>query len=135
MSSQYTHFDILTCQMWLHVLDCLLILLRFLGFFIHNWRAFMSEIFHFLNFLWFIKETPNHKKFSYVGMSTCQMWLQVMEGSLIKLHFWEFSYMYDITSCLKRYNFIKLLQIVCYIIIYGYVSYLKNLSISPQNLW
>ena len=40
-------------------------------------------------------------------MSTCQMWLQVMEGSLIQLRF------LGIFTYLKRYSFNKLLQIVC----------------------
>ena len=47
---------------------------------------------------------------THLSMLTCQMWLQVMEVSLIQLHFLEFSYI--TTWCLKSYSFIKLLQIV-----------------------
>ena len=36
VSNQYTHFYILTCQMLLQVMECPLILLRFLGIFIRN---------------------------------------------------------------------------------------------------
>ena len=35
MFNQYTHFDTSTCQMWLQVVECHLILLHFLGIFIH----------------------------------------------------------------------------------------------------
>ena len=45
----------------------------------------------------------------------CQMYLQVMEGSLILLRFWVFSYIIDEYSCLKYCIFTKLSQIVCLI--------------------
>ena len=47
MSNQYTYFHISTCQMWLHVMECPFILLRFLGFFIHYYWPFMSELLYF----------------------------------------------------------------------------------------
>ena len=56
-------------------------------------------------------------------MSTSQMRLQIMEGFPIQLRFFRnFSY---ITTCLKRHNFIKLLQTVCQgrsVEIHDYVS-------------
>ena len=63
VSKQHTHFDILTCQMWLQVMERHLILLRFLGIFIHFWRLFMSELLYLCqtfpdcvsNQFWYIK--------------------------------------------------------------------------------
>ena len=44
VSDQHAHFDVLICQIWLQVMERHLILLYFLAIFIHNWRAFMSEV-------------------------------------------------------------------------------------------
>ena len=52
VSNQYTQFDTSTCQMWLHVIECLLILLRFFGYFytslltIHVWSVVSPPKFH-----------------------------------------------------------------------------------------
>ena len=44
LSNQYTHFDILTCQMLWQVMEGLLNLFRFLGIFIHYYWPFMSKL-------------------------------------------------------------------------------------------
>ena len=46
MSNQYIHFDISTYQMWLQVMECLLILFRFLSIFKPYYLPFMSELFY-----------------------------------------------------------------------------------------
>ena len=69
--------------------------------FIHCWQTFMSELLCFYQI--FIDCVSN--QFTHFGMWTCQILLQVMEGSLFKLSLLRIFF-----TCLKRYNFIKLLQ-------------------------
>ena len=78
----------------------------FISFFgyilIHYWWPFMSE-------LLYLHQTFTDcvsYQFTHSRMSTCQMWLQIMEDSLIYSIFWQFSY---IITYSKYYNFIKLL--------------------------
>ena len=96
MSNQYTQLinsNILICQMCLQIMEGHMILLRFLGILIHNWREFMSEVLYL------------HQTFTdYVSdyctdfvVSTCQMWLQLMVVSMIQfncreifIHVWNF---------------------------------------------
>ena len=52
-------------------------------------------------------------QYTHFGMSTCQMSLQVMEGSLIHVHFFgTFHILHNYNTCLKSYKFIELLQII-----------------------
>ena len=44
VSNQCTHFDVSICQMWLQVMQRLLILFRFLGIFIHYRQICMPEV-------------------------------------------------------------------------------------------
>ena len=50
------------------------ILLLFLGIFIHEWQAFVSEL------LYLHKTFTSCMSYQYAhfGLSTCQMWLQVI---------------------------------------------------------
>ena len=86
-------------------------IIYFLKIFIHKWRPFMFELlYHHKTFKNYVSD-----KYSYFDISIYQMWLQVMEGLLILLRFWVFSYIVDEHSCLKYCIFTKLLQIVCLI--------------------
>ena len=66
LSNQYTHFGTSTWWMLLQVMVRPLILLRFLGIFIHFWQPFRSELLYFhhtftdclSNLFWYIK-VPN----------------------------------------------------------------------------
>ena len=51
--------------------------------FIHNWWAFVSFVLYL--YQTFIDCVFN--QYTHFGMSICQMWLSVMEGSLIQLRF------------------------------------------------
>ena len=67
------------CQMWLQVIERSLILLRSLDIFIHYWRPFISEVLY-------LHQTFTDCmsiQYKYSDMLTCQMLLQVMEGSLV----------------------------------------------------
>ena len=74
VSNQYTHFDILTSQMWPQVMEWLLNLLRFFGYF-HKWLLTIH--------VWSVVSSPNFHRFTdcvsdkctHFDMSTCQMWL------------------------------------------------------------
>ena len=44
---EYKHCVIMRCQMWLQIIECLLILLHFFRIIRHNWRPFMSELLYF----------------------------------------------------------------------------------------
>ena len=101
-SNQYTHFDVLICQMWLQVMARLLILLRILGIFIYTWWAFMSKVLYFhQNFT----DCVSVKVYSLVYQHAkfdCRLWKILLYNCIL---FGNFSY---ITTCLKRYNFNKL---------------------------
>ena len=81
ISNWYTHFDILTFQMWLQVMECHLILLRPLGIFIHYYWLFMSEL------LYHLHQTFTDCVSHQYWYSKCQMWLQSMENLSILLRF------------------------------------------------
>ena len=96
---QYAHFGVPLCQILLQVMERPLILLRFLGIFIQNWQEFMFEVLYL------------HQTFTDCVSSWKTFWyMNILLVSLIQLRFWEFSY---ISTCVKRYNLIKLLQIIC----------------------
>ena len=86
--------SISTYQMWLQVMKRHLILLYFLDIFIHYYWLFMSQ-------LLYLQQTFTDyvcNQYTYTDMSTCQMWLQVVECLLVLLRFfWKFTS----TSCLK----------------------------------
>ena len=79
VSNQYAHFDLWICQMWLQVMERHWFNCVFLSIFIHNWRALMSEVLH----LHQIFTDCLSDWYTHFGMATWQMWLQVMEGSLV----------------------------------------------------
>ena len=105
--------------MWLQIMECLLILLRFFTNFAQNWRKFMTEVLYlhqtFINFylMWMI--TFFYNKISDVTASN---------GTLLDFieFFWVFSYITNNHSCLKHCIITKLSRIVClintYILIY-----------------
>ena len=73
-------------------MELLLILYSFfLGIFIHYWRQFMPEVLY-------LHQTFTECLFdycTYFGMSICQAWLQVMEGSLIQLRSLDFGFLFN----------------------------------------
>ena len=98
MSNEYTHFNISTCQMWPQVMARPLILLRFLSILIHFW---------WLNCCIFTKRSQivcligvHFLKCQHTKCN-CRLWKVLWFNCVLG----EF--------CLKRYNSIKLLQIVC----------------------
>ena len=80
-----------------------LIMLCFLRIFVHNWRPFMSEVLYlhqtFSNYVsdWYLQ----------FNMLIFNLWLQVMENSLIKLLFLKFSFLH-VSNVLTPTNFYKL---------------------------
>ena len=56
VSNQYTHFDVLTCQMWLQVMKCSLILLSFFGYF----HTLLTNI-----HVWIVASLPNFQRLRY----------------------------------------------------------------------
>ena len=83
VSYQYTNFDVSTCQMWLQVMERSLILLCFLGIFTHNLLLFISKwVYLHQTFTKYVSH-----EYTHFGISTSQIWLQVMERSLILLCF------------------------------------------------
>ena len=79
-------------------------------FFVHNWRIFMSEVLYLQQT--FIECVSN--QYIHFNVSTCQIWLQVMEHHLILpcFFFGEFSQLVEIHKCLKCCIIAKLLQFV-----------------------
>ena len=79
VSSQCTHFYKFTYQMWQEVMERPLIWLRFLGILIRFWQPFMSQV------LYLHQTFTDCVSNQYINfdLSTCQMWLQVMEGFVV----------------------------------------------------
>ena len=66
---EYEPFAIIKCQMWLPVTERSLILWRFLGIFMHNWRSFMSEVLYLRQT--FTDYVSN--QYPHFDMLTCQI--------------------------------------------------------------
>ena len=121
--------------MWLHVMECPLILLRFSGIFIHYYGPFMSELLYLhQKFTDYISNRYTHS-----NISTCQMSQQVMECILILFRLLRIVHTIDEYSSLKCCISTKLLRIVfiinTFILIYWYARCSYKLRKFRQFNW
>ena len=116
VSNQYANTNISTCQMWLYVMECFLILLRFFANFAHNWRISCLKFCIFTKLSRIVSLISTHilicSHARLVGKLKTKMWLQVVECPLIMLctYFENFSHIINNHSWLKCCIFAKLLQ-------------------------
>ena len=91
---EYKHFNIMTCQMWLKIMGRSLILLRYWVFLyiIDDHSCLVHNLYQtFTDFV--------SNQYTYFDISTCQMWLEVIECRLILMRFFGHFHTFLLTIC------------------------------------